>query len=243
MTIPRLFLDAPLAEGQPVQADPGQGHYLNQVLRRQPGDLVHLFNGRDGEWEARLDSGRKDRASLTPLRPLRAQASGPDIRLIVAAVKRDAMDWIVEKATELGVSRIQPVSTARTITDRVNVARLANIAREAAEQCERLDVPVLAEPMPLFSLLDRWDGTPIYYGAAREEAPDMARALAGTAPPLAWLVGPEGGFTGAELDVLHRHPFLRPAGLGPRILRAETAAVSGLVLLQSLCGDWGKGRA
>ncbi|MBE9603262.1 16S rRNA (uracil(1498)-N(3))-methyltransferase [Acetobacteraceae bacterium H6797] len=238
MTIPRLFLSTPLAAGQMVEADPGQGHYLNQVLRRKPGDLVHLFNGADGEWEARIESGRKDKAVLELLRPLRAQATGPDMRLIIAAVKRDAMDWIVEKATELGVSRIQPVTTARTITDRVNTARLANIAREAAEQCERLDVPAVAEPLPLFTLLDRWDGAPIYYGAAREDAQPLARALSGARPPLAWLVGPEGGFTGPELDVLLRHPFLRPAGLGPRILRAETAAVSGLVLLQSLCGDW-----
>jgi 16S rRNA (uracil1498-N3)-methyltransferase len=238
MSIPRLFIAAPLAAGETVPGLPGQGHYLGQVMRRRPGDAVTLFNGRDGEWAARIEALRKDQAVFLPESRTRAQQATPGLRLVVAAVKRDAMDWIVEKATELGVARLQPVFTARTIADRVNTARLASIAREAAEQCERLDLPEIAAPQPLHAVLDGWDSAPLFIGAARETAPELGAAAAGLAPPLGWLVGPEGGFTGPELDDLRRRPFVRSASLGPRILRAETAAVAGLAILQSRCGDW-----
>jgi 16S rRNA (uracil1498-N3)-methyltransferase len=240
-TIPRLYLDQPLEAGREVPALPAQAHYLGSVMRRGAGDPVRLFNGRDGEWEGRIAALRKDRASLTPERLLRAQQAEPDVRLLVAALKRDAMDWIMEKATELGVARIQPVFTRRSIADRVNLARLAAIAREAAEQCERLTIPEVEEARPLHAVLDAWDpSVPLLVGAERHAgAAPIAQATQRLRPPFAWLTGPEGGFERAELDDLLRRPFVSPAALGPRILRAETAAVAGLAVLQAMAGDWG----
>lgn len=238
MSIPRLYVEADLAEGAEIPALPGQGHYLGQVMRRREGDPVLLFNGRDGEWRARLGALRKDRASFVPEMRTRAQAAGPDIRLLLAPIKRDAMDWVVEKATELGVRRIQPVFTARGVVGRVNLDRLGSITREAAEQCERLDLPEIASPLDLHAALDAWDGAPLLVGEAREKAPPAGVVLQGKAPPIGLLVGPEGGFTEQELDAVRRRPFVSPAALGPRILRAETAAVAGLAVLQALAGDW-----
>lgn len=238
MSIPRLFTDAPLAEGAEVAATPGQAHYLGSVMRRGPGDGVRLFNGRDGEWRAEIAALRKDRGSFRILDRSRAPAPEPDLRLVVAAVKRDAMDWMVEKATELGVALIQPVFTRRSVVDRVNQDRLAAIAREAAEQCERLTVPQVAPARPLHAVLDGWDGAPLLVGAERQGAAPIAQVAAGLRLPCGWLTGPEGGFEGAELDDLRRHAFVSPVALGPRILRAETAAIAGLAILQALAGDW-----
>lgn len=242
MSIPRLFLDAPLAAGQPVPATPGQAHHLGGVLRRAAGDPVLLFNGSDGEWAARIESLRKDRAVLVPERQTRAQNSPPAVTLLVAALKRDAMDLIAEKATELGATHIQPVLTRRSIADRVNEARLGAIARAAAEQCERLTVPRIAPAAPLHAVLDAWDGAvPLLVAAERRAAPPIAQAAALLCPPFALLIGPEGGFERAELDDLLRRPFVSPAALGPRILRAETAALAGLAVLQAIAGDWRNG--
>jgi 16S rRNA (uracil1498-N3)-methyltransferase len=238
MSIPRLYVEAGLDAGLEVPALPGQGHYLGQVMRKREGDAVLLFNGRDGEWRARIAAIRKDRATFVAEEQVRPQAAGPDLRLLLAPVKRDALDWIVEKATELGVRHIQPVFTTRTVIGRVNLERLSSIAREAAEQCERLDLPVIGEPMDLHAALDAWDGAPLFLGDARGAVPSLARALAGKSPPLGLLTGPEGGFTDQELDVARRRHFVSPVALGPRILRAETAAVAGLAVLQALAGDW-----
>jgi 16S rRNA (uracil1498-N3)-methyltransferase len=238
MSTPRLFLDHPLAEGREVPLPPGQAHYLGSVMRRAPGDAVLVFNGADGEWLARIASLRKDRGVLLPERLTRPQAAPRDLRLLVAALKREAMEWVVEKATELGVGAIQPVLTRRSVTDRVNLARLGLIAREAAEQSERLDLPRIAPALPLHAVLDGWDGAPLLAGAERAGAPPIAGAAAGLRPPWAWLVGPEGGFERVELDDLRRRAFVSPVALGPRILRAETAAVAGLAILQALAGDW-----
>jgi 16S rRNA (uracil1498-N3)-methyltransferase len=243
MSIPRLFLDHPLKAGREVPATPQQAHHLGGVLRRAAGDPVLLFNGQDGEWEARIVSLRKDRASLLPERMTRPQpppAPGP--RLLVSALKRDAMDLVAEKATELGATLIQPVFTRRTTPDRVNTARLSAIAQAAAEQCERLALPRVAEARPLHAVLDAWDAAvPLLVGAERRaDTPPLAEAAKRLrlAPPFAWLVGPEGGFERAELDDLLRRPFVSPAALGPCILRAETAAIAGLAALQALAGDW-----
>ena len=235
---PRLFTEAPLAEGTEVLATPNQAHYLGNVMRRSVGDELRLFNGRDGEWAARIHTLRKDHGVFLAERQTRPQAVEPELRLVLAAVKRDAMDWVAEKATELGVTLIQPVFTRRSIAERVNTGRLANIAREAAEQCERLAVPMVAEARPLHAVLDAWDTTPLLVAAERAGAPALRLALVGMRPPLAWLVGPEGGFERAELDDLLRRAFVAPVNLGPRILRTETAAVAGLAALQALAGDW-----
>ncbi len=239
MSTPRLFLDQPLAEGAEVPATAAQAHYLGGVMRRAIGDAVLLFNGRDGEWAASIAGLRKDRCTFRPERQTRPQEPLPATRLLVAAVKRDAMDWIAEKATELGIGVIQPVLTRRSITDKVNVARLSAIAQEAAEQCRRLTVPVVAPAAPLHAVLDAWDATPLLVGDERRESPPLVATVRGLPPgPWAWLVGPEGGFERAELDDLRRRAFVSTVSLGPRILRAETAAVAGLAVLQALAGDW-----
>lgn len=239
MSIPRLYVEETLAEGVPVQATPAQAHHLGGVLRRGPGDAVHLFNGTEGEWLARVQDLRKGRCTLLPERLLRAPAAEPELRLLVAALKRDAMDWVVEKATELGATLVQPVLTRRSVVDRANTERLSAIARGAAEQCERLAVPRIAEARPLHAVLDAWDGARLLVGAERGAAPSIAAVATGAR---AWLVGPEGGFDRAELDDLARRPFVALAALGPRILRAETAAIAGLAVMQALAGDWAQRR-
>lgn len=238
MTTPRLYTPTELSEGATIPAAEGQAHHIGTVLRRGPGDAVLLFNERDGEYAATIAALRKDRASFTLGARLRAPEPAPDLRLLMAAVKRDAMDWIVEKATELGVSAIQPVTTRRTVMDRVNTQRLATIARGAAEQCERFSVPAVHDAAPLHAVLDRWDGTRLLVAAERRGAAPIGTVARDACLPLAWLVGPEGGFDRAELDDLARRPFVSLVSLGPRILRAETAAVSGLAVLQALSGDW-----
>ena len=244
MTIPRLYVEAPLAEGVEADSLPGQGRYLGAVLRQGPGDAVVLFNGRDGEFAAGIAAIRKDAARFAVGRRLRAQPEPAGPRLLLAALKRDAMEWTVEKATELGVAAIRPVLTARCVAQGPNLDRLGLIAREAAEQCERLDLPALEPTLALHAALDGWDpAVPLFVASERGAAPSLAGAAAGRAGPVGLLVGPEGGFTVAELDALQRRPFVVPAALGPRILRAETAAVSGLAVLQAVCGDWVKGRS
>lgn len=239
MSTPRLFTDAALAEGAEIPATPAQAHHLGTVLRRGAGDAVTLFNARDGEFAATIAALRKDRGAFLLGEQRRGPATAePDLRLLVAAIKRDAFDWVVEKATELGVSVIQPVMTRRSIVDRVNAERLASIARGAAEQCERLSVPEIRPALPLHAALDAWDGAPLFVAAERRGAMPLRHAAAGTRLPLGWLVGPEGGFEGRELDDVVSRPFVTGVALGPRILRAETAAVAGLAVLQALAGDW-----
>ncbi|WP_439598910.1 16S rRNA (uracil(1498)-N(3))-methyltransferase [Falsiroseomonas sp.] len=238
MSIPRLFIDQPLAEGEVLEAAPGQAHHIGTVLRRGPGDAVRLFNARDGEWNATIEQIRKDRARFAIGAQARPPAAEPECRLLVAALKRDAMDWVVEKATELGATLVQPVLTRRTVAERANAARLSAIARGAAEQCERLSVPEVAEAVPLHRVLEAWDGAPLVVAMERSLARPLRELALPPGVPLALLVGPEGGFMEAELDDLRRRPFVVPAALGPRILRAETAAVAGLAALQALMGDW-----
>lgn len=238
MSTPRLFLDEGLADGAEIPGTPAQAHHLGTVLRRGVGDAVAVFNPRDGEFAARIVALRKDRCAFALGARLRAPAAEPDLRLVVAALKRDALDWVVEKATELGASVIQPVFTRRTVVDRVNGERLSAIARGAAEQCERLSVPEIRSARPLHAVLDAWDGAPLLVAAERRGAMPIARAVAGLHLPCGWLVGPEGGFDTAELDDATRRPFVTAVALGPRILRAETAAVAGLAVLQALAGDW-----
>jgi len=225
----RLFIYDNLSQGAEVQAEAGQAHYLASVMRRAVGDAVDLFNGRDGEWRASIAELRRDRARFTILTPLRPQTPEPDLWLIFAPLKRDATDLAVQKATELGVSAIHPVFTAHTNTARLNLDRLAAIATEAAEQSERLTVPTIHAPRPLPDLLAAWPKGRTLAAAIERGAPapiPHAGAL---------LVGPEGGFAPAELDALRAYRFVSPICLGPRILRAETAIIAGLALLQG-CG-------
>lgn len=251
MTTPRLFVDAPLEPAASIKLDPGQAHKLRVVLRLGEGAALRLFNGRDGEWAARLGGDRAGAVALVEGQ-LRPQASVPDLTLLFAPLKRHATDWLVEKATELGVRRLQPVLTRRSVAERVRLDRLETIVREAAEQTERLDLPLLAEPQPLSRALQGWADAPLLYADERREdegaawggstgrAPDLLAALRslGPAPALALLIGPEGGFHPEERAFLRSLSFVRPMSLGPRILRAETAAAAGLAVIQAAWGDW-----
>ncbi len=226
----RLFVTPVLEAGAEVAATSGQAHYLAHVMRRAVGTPVVLFNGRDGEWQARIAALRGDRATFVAEHRLRPQQPEPDIWLAFAPLKRDATDLVVQKATELGVAALLPVATARTNTGRINPDRLAAIATEAAEQCERMTIPPIRDLVDLPTLLRHWAADRrLLVAMERIEAPRAAFAPG----PAGLLVGPEGGFTERELDALRAHPFVVPASLGPLILRAETAVIVGLALLQA----------
>jgi 16S rRNA (uracil1498-N3)-methyltransferase len=237
----RLFVAASLRPDEAIAASPQQAHYLGSVMRRGPGDTVHLFNGRDGEFAARIETVRRDRANLRVDQQLRPQAPEPDLWLVFALLKRDATDLVVHKATELGVAALLPLITERSNTHRVNEARLLSIAIEAAEQSERLTVPRLHPPQSLDALLSDWPpDRRLFVAIERSTAPQLTPQL--STPQLstrsygsrALLVGPEGGFAPAELDAMRARPFVTPVSLGPRILRAETACIAGLALLQAV---------
>ncbi len=227
----RLYVTAALAEGDAIAATATQVHYLVHVMRRGPGDTLRLFNGRDGEFAARIETVRRDFAILRVERRTHAQTQGPDLWLAFALLKRDATDLVVQKATELGVAALRPVITERVNAHRMNAERLTAIAVEAAEQSERLTVPDLHPLQPLAALLSDWPrGRRLFAAVERSQEP----RLSPTDGAQALLVGPEGGFTPAELEALRAHPFVTPVSLGPRILRADTACIAGLALLQGV---------
>lgn len=239
----RLFVDSALAPGAVVEAAEGQAHYLMHVMRAKAGEPVALFNGRDGEWTAKVATPAKRKVHLEVGEKLRDQSGEPDVRLVFAPVKR--IEFLVEKATELGVRALHPVFTRRTTIGRVNAKRLLANATEAAEQSDRLSVPEIAEAVQLLDLLGAWPADRRLYfldetggGAPIAEVLARARADGNVKTPVAFLTGPEGGFDQSELDALRRLPFAVPVGLGPRILRAETAALAALACWQAFCGDW-----
>jgi 16S rRNA (uracil1498-N3)-methyltransferase len=234
----RLFVTDALATGAQVAPSPDQARYLTTVMRLGVGDEVALFNGRDGEWRARVAEVSKRGCSLEVLEQTRAQAAGPDLDLVVALVKRARLETIVEKAAELGARRVRLVVTRRTNADHTNVGRLQAIATEAAEQTGRLDVPQVLEPVKLEKLLDGWEaGRRLMFCDEGGEAKPVLDALDG-AGPWAALIGPEGGFAPEERERLRGEPFVTAVSLGPRILRADTAAISALTLWQAKLGDW-----
>jgi 16S rRNA (uracil1498-N3)-methyltransferase len=242
--IPRLFIEQPLSAGATVAADERALHYLRNVMRRAPGDALVLFNGRDGEFEAEIASLDKRKAEVKVTRLRRAQDSVPDIVLCFAPLKKDAVDFLVEKATELGVAAFQPVITRRTVASRINLERLRANAIEAAEQTERLTIPEMRPPIAFDTLVTSWEpARHIILCAEAGPALPLADALKGLTldvrRPNAWAIfcGPEGGFHVSELDRLRTLPFVTPVGLGPRILRADTAALTALAVFQAILGD------
>ena len=236
----RLFVAAPLGEGGTVTVEQAQAHYLRNVMRAAIGASVALFNGRDGEWRAELVGVNKRGATLALGSRMRDQMAEPDLWLVFAPVKRARIDLIVEKATELGVSALFPVFTRHTAVTRVNDHRLTAIAVEAAEQCERLSIPTIAAAQSLDRLLADWPPQRrLLLLDEQGGGVPIAAALAGLAEgPAALLVGPEGGFAKSELDALRGLSFATAVGLGPRILRADTAVIAALACYQAVCGDW-----
>jgi 16S rRNA (uracil1498-N3)-methyltransferase len=228
----RLHTPAELAAGARVGLDARAAHYLAKVMRTTSGDVVRLFNARDGEWRAELAVAKRA-VTATALERVRAAAVEPGPTLAVAAIKRAGLELVVEKATELGVATIQPLATARAVVDRINRERLAAIATEAAEQCERLTVPAIAPLRPLAAVLaERAPDRPLYAAMERAEATALGEAVAAHgAGDL--LIGPEGGFADAERAAIAAAPGAVAVSLGPRILRAETAAIAGLAVLAS----------
>jgi 16S rRNA (uracil1498-N3)-methyltransferase len=245
--IPRLYVAENLQKSARFQADERAAHYLLNVLRRGSGDPVLLFNGRDGEYRGQIAEAQKRRLVLEVLERTRDQEEEPDLWLCFAPLKKDAVDFLVEKGTELGVTRFQPVLTAHSASNRINQSRLSAVAIEAAEQCERLTVPEVLEPISIEALRTGFpkDRQLLICAEAGEAAP-IAQALSKLTSDVsspnrfAVLIGPEGGFQDDELDRLKKLHFVTPVGLGPRILRAETAALAALAAFQAIRGDGAK---
>lgn len=233
-TLPRLYLDAPLTGDIDLSRE--QAHYLGTVLRKRVGDRVRLFNGRDGEWAAEIMTADRKSMRLSVGEQLRAPCPVPDIRLLFAPLRKHRTATVLEKATELGVRTLQPVITARTQYPKFNLERALAQIIEAAEQTERLDLPELAEPVPLNDALMS-DRTLVFADEA-DDVPTAMSGLGGLALPLDLLIGPEGGFMEAERDMIRARANVHPVNLGPRILRADTAAISLLTLVQAKLGDW-----
>ncbi len=252
--IPRLYIDAPLESGAATPLDGAKAHYLKNVLRRVEGDAVQLFNGRDGEFAAEIAELKKKGGVALIGEQTRVQEKEPDLTLLFAPVKRSAIATIIQKATEIGVSRLQPIITERTNAAKLNLERLQAIATEAAEQCGRLTVPLVEGPQKLSAVLKDWppsralmfcdeagDDENEEWGGKEGRAAPVLEALKSVdrkAESWAVLIGPEGGFTADERDMLRALEFVVPVTLGPRILRADTAAIAALVLLQAAHGDW-----
>jgi len=236
----RLFVEADLDEGASLTLSGDQANYLRNVLRLHAGDAVLVFNGRHGEWRAELAQPGKRDVKLTVLAPTRPQEQGPDVAYLFAPLKRARLDYMVQKATEMGVARLSPVLTRRTVAERVNVERMRANAIEAAEQCGILRVPLVDEPTRLERVVAGWDAArPLIFCDEGSEHADPLAVLGVLKPgPLAVLVGPEGGFEEGERELLSSQPFVTRISLGPRILRADTAAVAALALVNAVLGDW-----
>ena len=246
MSVLRLFIEADLAAGAEAPLGEAQAHYLRHVMRREDGAKLLLFNGRDGEWKATLSlRGKKSVAALVEAQT-RPQSAEPDLWLCFAPIKRARIDFVADKATELGVAVLQPVLTRHTAVERVNLERLHAGAIEAAEQTERLTVPEVRVPVELGRLIDRWPvGRRLLMCDETGGGPPIAETLAALDPaarlgPWAVLIGPEGGFAQAELEALRRMKDVMSVGLGPRVLRADTAALAALACWQAMLGDWCK---
>ena len=233
----RLYVDQPLAPGQAVRLSPDQAHYLTGVMRLTAGAAILIFNGRDGEWRATLaEAGKRGAIALpdTQTRPLHLP---PDLWLLFAPIKKARTDFIVEKAVELGAARILPVQTRHTNSERIRQDRLQAHAIEAAEQCGATYVPGVTDLQHLDKLLAKWpDDRRLYW--CDETAFGQPASIAPATGPAAILIGPEGGFSAEEAARLRGKANVIPLSLGPRILRADTAAVAALTLWQAACGDW-----
>ncbi len=243
---PRLFVEAPLAEGVTLALAPNQANYLVNVLRLKPGAGVLVFNGRDGEWRAQLGTAGKKAVQLAIVERTREQTAPGDLHYLFSPLKHARLDYMVQKAVELGASRLQPVIMRHTQTERVNLDRMRANAIEAAEQCGILNIPEVAEPRKLDVLVRGWKADRVLVFCDEEaDVKDPVAALSSARGggiagrlPVSLLVGPEGGFAEEERAALLKLPNVVRLALGPRILRADTAAVAALALVQAVLGDW-----
>ena len=235
----RLYSETDLSAGVEVELERRHAHFLKTVLRLEQGRHLLVFNGRDGEWLAQIADLDRKGGRLALQRQTRPQEGQTDIWLAFAPVKAGRIDWLVEKATELGASRLLPVVTRRTVVERVKLDRLQANAREAAEQCERLDVPIIQEPQSLEQLIRHWPADrPLLIAAESGDAPPLPQVMEDLQGPAGLLTGPEGGFAPEERERLRALPFTTAVSLGPRILRADTAAIAAMTLWQATLGDW-----
>ena len=235
---PRLFVEQTLSEGQSIVIDGNPAHYLSRVMRVAPGDAVILCDDATGEWATRVVDAGKRQVTLEAVERLREREAVPDLWLCPALLKKDRFDLVLEKATELGVARIQPVLTRRCVADKLNLERARTITTEAAEQCARTALPELAEVTKLDALLHDWPEDRTLFFADEDGGEHAADAFCYHDGPSAILIGPEGGFDDAERSAIRAHPQARPISLGPRILRGETAAIAALAVWMAEAGDW-----
>jgi 16S rRNA (uracil1498-N3)-methyltransferase len=243
---PRLYVVARLVSGAEIELDRAQAHYLRSVLRLDAGAAITGFNATDGEWLCRVAEFGKRGARVTVEALLRSPEPGhePDLWLVFAPIKRARLDWLVEKATELGVSALLPVWTARTQVERFNLERLRAHAIEAAEQSERVSVPEIKAPETLQRVLASWPSARRLILCDESGAGEPISEAAARLPPgpVALFVGPEGGFDETELDAFGKLSFVTRVGLGPRVLRAETATLAAVAVFQAIAGDWRRSR-
>lgn len=239
-TAQRLFVEAELRTGIEIPCTGEQANYLRNVLRLGAGAEILIFNGRDGEWRAQLAVEGKRSCTLRPVEQVREQEAGPDIHYLFAPLKRARLDYMVQKATELGVAALRPVLTRHTVAERVNLGRMRSNVIEAAEQCGILRIPEIAEPERLDRVLAHWNGDrPLIFCNERAPIKSPIEALGALQPgPVGVLIGPEGGFSAEEREQLIALPFVVQVSLGPRIMRADTAAVAILALVNAVLGDW-----
>jgi 16S rRNA (uracil1498-N3)-methyltransferase len=235
-SLPRLFVETPLSAGVCIELDAAQSNYLGNVMRLRPSDQLLVFDGASGEWLAKVAEAGKRHMTLTIIEPTRPQEGVPDLWLAFAPVKKGRVDWLVEKAVELGVARLVPVVTQRTIVDRLNLERMRAHIVEAAEQCGRTTLADIVEPVKLTSFLKDRDAARTLYFA--DESGGAAAATAFKPGPALILTGPEGGFTSDEAVAIRAAPNAHAIGLGPRILRAETAALAAVAAWMASAGDW-----
>ena len=234
---PRLFVDPPLAPG-PLAVDGPAAHYLGSVMRLKIGDPVLVFDDRSGEWLATIAVARRRALWLTVTERTREREAVPDLWLCAAPLKKGRVDWLAEKACELGVARLVPVVTRRTIVDKPNTERLRTQMIEAAEQCGRTALPEVAEPVKLAGMLRDWPEDRALFFADETGGMPALEAMRSRPGPAAILIGPEGGFDADEREAIRAHPNAVGIGLGPRILRAETAAGAAVALWMAAAGDW-----
>lgn len=238
-TTPRLHVTEALDDGTDLTLGPEQSHYLAHVLRLTSGDAVRLFNNESGEVLAYITTVAKKAVSLRCERQVHAVLPPPDIDYVFAPLKHQRLDYLVQKATELGARRLQPMITARTVAERVNLDRMRANVIEAAEQCNLVFVPEVLEPKTFASLMKSWDqNRAIIFCDETATSADPRVALGNSKPPAAVFVGPEGGFTEEERATLKSMPNVAIISLGPRIMRADTAAVAALAIVQATIGDW-----